>query len=79
MLCRIRALPRLDYTTLIRLREIERMRSPEWKRKTSRENGRTLARFGERVIGSWKIGHKPERLAAEYAIGFNTVKRHIKH
>ena len=31
----------------------------------------------ERVIRSWQHGHKPEWIAAEYAIGFSTVKRYI--
>jgi transposase len=31
----------------------------------------------ERVIRSWQNGHKPAWIAAEYAIGFSTVKRYI--
>jgi transposase len=31
----------------------------------------------ERVIGSWQKGHKPAWIAAEYNIGFSTVKRYI--
>src|SRR5579862_6722425 len=31
----------------------------------------------ERVIRSWENGHKPDWIAAEYAIGFSTVKRYI--
>lgn len=31
----------------------------------------------ERVIRSWQNGHEPEWIAAEYAIGFSTVKRYI--
>lgn len=31
----------------------------------------------ERVIRSWENGHKPEWIAAEYAIGYSTVKRYI--
>src|SRR5256885_5040964 len=31
----------------------------------------------QRVIRSWQNGHKPAWIAAEYAIGFSTVKRYI--
>jgi transposase len=31
----------------------------------------------ERVIRSWQNGHKPAWIAAEYTIGFSTVKRYI--
>ena len=31
----------------------------------------------ERVIRSWQNGHKAAWIAAEYAIGFSTVKRYI--
>ena len=31
----------------------------------------------ERVMRSWENGHKPEWIAAEYAIGYSTVKRYI--
>src|SRR4051794_12597694 len=31
----------------------------------------------ERVIGSWQNGDKPAWIAAEYNIGFSTVKRYI--
>jgi transposase len=31
----------------------------------------------ERVIGSWQNGHSPAWIAAEYSIGFSTVKRYI--
>ena len=31
----------------------------------------------ERVIGSWQKGHTPAWIAAEYNIGFSTIKRYI--
>jgi transposase len=31
----------------------------------------------QRVIRSWQNGHKPAWIAAEYNIGFSTVKRYI--
>ena len=31
----------------------------------------------ERVIRSWQNGHKPAWIAAEYNMGFSTVKRYI--